>query len=268
MRKLYVLIGLLLLQLPLSAQSLCSSTPSFYLKDGWDSFIYTVSDPVRWETREYVVLGATMAGVGIAISQDESFRNWLRGEPGPVQDRLAVAGELMGNTYYVASALALSYGGACLFKNDRLSEAIWVTTKSVVISAVITHTMKSVFNRQRPFEGGEDANAQKWFYGRPFQDGNKSFPSGHTTTAFAIASGLSNYYYDKWWIGAVAYPLAGLTAWSRMYDDKHWLSDVLAGAAIGTFTGKVVNSHQNKIKVSVVPSAFTDSPLLGIYYTF
>ncbi|MGB0176677.1 MAG: phosphatase PAP2 family protein [Owenweeksia sp.] len=267
MRKFFMILLLFLGQQSIQAQSLCKSKSFFYLQDGWGSFVHTVKAPSRWETKEYLILGATAGGVALAISQDESFRELILENPNSVKDGFAIAGEAMGNTYYVAGALVLSYGGACLFKNERLGEAVWVTTKSVVISAVITHTLKSVFNRQRPFEGGDDPDALEWFNGRPFQDGNKSFPSGHTTTAFAIASGLSNYYNDKWWVGAVAYPLAGLTAWSRMYDDKHWLSDIMAGAAIGIFTGKVVNTQEN-IKVSVMPSTFNGSLLLGFHYTF
>ena len=267
MRKFFIVLMFLQWQQSVHSQTLCQSKPLFYVEDGWSSLVHTVSAPAHWKTREYLILGVTASAVGIAISQDEAFREFILKDPNSVKDDFAVTGELMGNTYYVAGALALSYGGACLFSNERFSEAVWVTTKSVIISAVITHTLKNVFNRQRPFEGGEDPDATEWFKGRPLQDGNKSFPSGHTTTAFALASGLSNFYSDKWWVGAVAYPLAGLTAWSRMYDDKHWLSDVVAGAAIGIFTGKVVNSEKN-IKVSVLPSSFNDSLLLGFHYTF
>ena len=248
------------------AQSLCHSSPVFYLEDGWEAFIHTVKAPTRWQTREYIILGAAAGGIGIAVSQDEAFQDWIIRNPGPVKDGLADVGEAMGTVYYVSGALALSYGGACLFRQERFSEAVWVTTKSVIISALITHTLKNIINRQRPSEG-QFPDADQWFEGRPFEKENKSFPSGHTTTAFAIASGLSHYYHDQWWVGAVAYPLAGLTAWSRMYHTKHWLSDVLAGAVIGTFTGKVVNTQEN-LRVSVLPSSFNGSLLLGLHYSF
>jgi membrane-associated phospholipid phosphatase len=85
-------------------------------------------------------------------------------------------------------------------------------------------------------------------------DDYRSFPSGHSTAAFAFAAAVSSET-QRWWpgtrwvIGPILYGGASLTGLSRIYDNAHWASDVMAGAALGTFTGvKIVryqHSHPN-----------------------
>jgi membrane-associated phospholipid phosphatase len=77
----------------------------------------------------------------------------------------------------------------------------------------------------------------------------RSFPSGHATSAFAAAAAVSSET-SRWWpetrwiIGPILYTGAALTGVSRMYNNRHWASDVLVGAGIGTFAGlKVVRYH-------------------------
>lgn len=73
--------------------------------------------------------------------------------------------------------------------------------------------------------------------------GHYSFPSGHTATAFAAAPVLARHFGPK--IGYPAYGLAVLTGLARMEDRKHYLSDVLAGAAIGFVIGREVSGRRN-----------------------
>ncbi len=66
-----------------------------------------------------------------------------------------------------------------------------------------------------------------------------SWPSGHTTVAFAVATAFHLEYRNKW-VSILAYTLAAVGGWSRMHDDKHWASDVLAGATIGIVTTNAI----------------------------
>jgi membrane-associated phospholipid phosphatase len=71
-----------------------------------------------------------------------------------------------------------------------------------------------------------------------------SMPSGDATAAFAVSSALSEKFGNTY-ASIGLYSLATLTAFSRVYDDQHWLSDTFFGAAIGTFMGVTV-AHLHK----------------------
>ena len=72
---------------------------------------------------------------------------------------------------------------------------------------------------------------QEW---RPDRADRLSFPSGHTATAFAAAEFMRQEYKDvSPWYGVAGYAMAATTGYLRMYNNKHWLGDVVAGAGVG-----------------------------------
>ena len=75
------------------------------------------------------------------------------------------------------------------------------------------------------------------FHPFTLEDNNQSFPSFHTGLAFSTAAVLQDSDLPVALKG-VAYGLAGLTAWSRLHDDKHWLSDTVAGGLLGYAIGR------------------------------
>lgn len=114
---------------------------------------------------------------------------------------------------------------------------------------------------------GVSTTAVKRLADRPRPDGsnNYSFPSGHTANAFAAAEFLNQEYHDvSPWIGYAGYTVATATGILRMYNNKHWLSDVVAGAGIGIASTKIaylVYPHLRKLVIgkqslhySVVPA--------------
>ncbi|GAA4034915.1 phosphatase PAP2 family protein [Sphingomonas rosea] len=78
---------------------------------------------------------------------------------------------------------------------------------------------------------------------RPDGSDNKSFPSGHTSLSFAAAASLHKRY--GWQAGLPAYALASFTGLARVKADKHYVQDVVAGAALGTAGGWLLNSRRN-----------------------
>lgn len=75
---------------------------------------------------------------------------------------------------------------------------------------------------------------------RPDGTSNNSFPSGHTATAFMGAEFLYQEYKDvSIWYGVSGYVVAAGTGFFRMYNDRHWFSDVAAGAGIGILSTKI-----------------------------
>ena len=133
-----------------------------------------------------------------------------------------------------SSVTALSIGipagiaiaGFITHDNKLKKDALYMAS-GYVVSAVITHGIKYAVNRKRPFE------TYSYIVRRDDESGGLSFPSGHTSAAFTIATEVS-LRYRKWYIIAPAYLYAGSVAWARMYQGVHYPSDVVIGAIIGT----------------------------------
>jgi membrane-associated phospholipid phosphatase len=141
--------------------------------------------------------------------------------------------------------------------HPNLEDLGWHGTEAVLIATAVTGILKGTVGRARPFVV-MDTNPHDFKFGGGFRSTDRqSFPSGHTTTAFAAAAAVTSemrrmHPEAVWYVGPVLYGGATLVGLSRMYHNKHWASDVVLGAAIGTFSGlKVVRySHthpDNKI---------------------
>ena len=175
------------------------------------------------------------------------------------------------------------YAAGKLTGNKNLADLGWHGTEAVLLASGVTSFLKGTLGRARPYVGsdtnphdfkflrgfggsdlGKDATG-KPYTARDFQ----SFPSGHTTTAFAAAAAVTSearrvWPGSVWFVAPAMYGGATLVGLSRMYHNNHWASDVVLGAAIGTFSGlKVVRySHahpDNKLDrfilgASVVPN--------------
>ncbi len=153
-------------------------------------------------------------------------------------------------------------------------------TESFLLATVFTTSIKMLAGRARPYVSADSAAYSfKLFRGFKGTD-YSSFPSGHTTTAFSVASAVTAETAvwldreDAWpgWklvVGGVMYGGATLVGISRMYHDKHWASDVVVGAAIGTFSGnKVVwyaYSHpDNRVDRILLSTTVLPSPRGGM----
>jgi membrane-associated phospholipid phosphatase len=127
------------------------------------------------------------------------------------------------------------------------------TMAAIALSGVGAGAIKMVAGRARPYKS-EDNAANFGFLRGLRNDAYRSFPSGHTASAFAFAAAVSSET-QRWWpdtrwiIGPILYGGATLTGVSRIYNKAHWASDVMAGAALGTFTGvKVVRYEHSHSK--------------------
>jgi membrane-associated phospholipid phosphatase len=138
-------------------------------------------------------------------------------------------------------------------KSDRLAELGLRGTEALFVGEGFADVLKYSFGRARPFVDTVSPNPDDWQLLRGLHRGDpyRSFPSGHTVAAFAAAAAVSAET-SRWWpqatyygIGPMLYGGAVAVGVSRMYENRHWASDVIMGAAIGTFAGtKVVRYHR------------------------
>ena len=199
-------------------------------------------------TYKDAVLAGAFAGVTILMFPlDRHFA--LR-----LQDSVTQANRFFRNASkgveHIASPGAYIIGGSLwaigrLGHYDRIADLGWHGTEAVLFADGVTYMIKGIAGRQRPFlsNGTDPHNFQP---GKGFSSGDwSSFPSGHTSTAFAAAAAVTNET-SRWWpnsswiVGPLMYGGATAVGLSRMYHSKHWASDVALGAAIGTFSGRKV----------------------------
>jgi membrane-associated phospholipid phosphatase len=157
-----------------------------------------------------------------------------------------------------------------LANNDHLAELGLHGTEALFAGEAVGTVLKDFFGRARPFVDSVP-NPDNWqlFRGLRHGGGYQSFPSGHTVAGFAAAAAVTaetSLWYPKatWVIAPAMYGGAALIGLSRMYDNRHWASDVIMGAAIGTFAGiKIVRYHHqdpgNRIDKWLLNASFSPS---------
>ncbi|MBC7387644.1 MAG: phosphatase PAP2 family protein, partial [Opitutaceae bacterium] len=101
-----------------------------------------------------------------------------------------------------------------------------LTGSSIVVNELLTLSLKYSIRRTRPYKTYPDIDNQA-------EESDASFPSGHTSNSFALATSLT-MDFPKWYVIVPSYLWAGSVGYSRMHLGVHYPTDVLAGALIGT----------------------------------
>ena len=152
----------------------------------------------------------------------------------------------IGGVYQVATFAGIATYGI-VFKNEKLRTTTYLATQAYITSTLWSTLFKTLSGRERP--GSRNFQAVEYspgFHG-PFynlKNGNSSFPSGHSTLAFAAATVYAKEYKNIPAIPIIAYSVASLVSLSRITENRHWTTDILAGAALGFLSGtQVVNNY-------------------------
>ncbi|MES2003752.1 MAG: phosphatase PAP2 family protein [Bacteroidota bacterium] len=162
-----------------------------------------------------------------------------------------------GGAYEIYTLLALG-GYGLAFKKTKLVTTTLLATQAYITGEAVVVFTKFITGRQRPdYYISATSKPDPSFHG-PFSGSrdvfgtklNSSFPSGHTTVAFAAATVFAMEYKDKPLIPILSYTVASLIGISRIVEDRHWFSDVVCGAVLGYFSGKlVVNNYHRYAKL-------------------
>lgn len=128
--------------------------------------------------------------------------------------------------------------------NARARETGLLSAEALVDSMLVGGALKVITQRGRPAAGRERSE---------FFDGGSSFPSGHSTQAWAVATVIASEYHDRRSVQIAAFATATAVSVARFTEGKHYLSDVLAGSALGFGIGKYVyhKRHRDALDTSV-----------------
>ena len=203
--------------------------------------------------KDAILLGAFLVGTAAVAPLDMKIASRLQyqgTQENQFLGKAATGFRLLGDpgSFVVGTGVYL-IGRAEL--NRRVESVGLHSLESILLADILGGGIKMLVGRQRPFYDIRNPyNFQLW---RGFSgDQYRSFPSGHTITAFAFASTVTResqfwWPHSAWYVGTVFYGGASLVGLSRIYNNQHWASDVMAGAALGTIVGikvvKYTHSH-------------------------
>ncbi|MFA7421274.1 MAG: phosphatase PAP2 family protein [Melioribacteraceae bacterium] len=205
------------------------------IKIGINTGYKLITSPAHFETSDWIYGGMAVAATGITILVDNDIRNNFKNNHTRLLDNIADVGHNYGNAAYAITFSSAIYLGGKIFREEKYSTTGRMLLESLFYSGVVTTVIKSVIGRSRPYT--EDGPSR--FNGFQVKAETTSFPSGHTTVAFAVSSVLAERI-DNVYASVFLYSLAASTVFQRIYDDQHWASDALFGALIGYTIGKAV----------------------------
>jgi membrane-associated phospholipid phosphatase len=202
------------------------------LRLGVAGTLHTVTSPLRWSRAEWAAVPATAIALATLSGIDQPVADAVDRHRNGTLGRVLADVEPLGAQANLA-LVAATYGVGLAFNQPALRRAgVEAVTSTIVASGIVTAGIKLLVGRSRP-------RRHEGPYAFHSLSGAASFPSGHTTQAFAVASVFAAEAHPLW-AKALCYGLAGGVAAARMYHDAHYLSDVTAGAVIGTVTGRAI----------------------------
>lgn len=224
-----------------------------YFKSYWTATKKIATGPSHWKKKEWIIAGSVaVVGVTLYIFDDEIRQVFQENKNDNLDFASKYVFEPLGSGLYPAALFGGFYIYGLTAKNKLARQIALGGTQAFVMAAVSSQVLKHIFHRHRP---SQDSPPNPYLWEGPFNGWDyTAFPSGHTTAAFAIASMMSKVYKDRIWVGILSYSLATGVGLSRVYNNVHWPTDVLIGAALGYAIGQTVYSimsHDSKFSMGV-----------------
>jgi membrane-associated phospholipid phosphatase len=189
--------------------------------------------PVRWDGSDWLKFGIGAAAVTTTVlALDRPIREASQRSRTTSRDDVATTIQRFGQEGAFAVIGAFAVAGWGFGDSTSRRVAVDALSASLIAGGIVTTSVKDAVGRYRP-----DETAAVW-YAQPFSS-HASFPSGHTTEAFAVAAVISGHYQQPW-VRVTAFFVAGCVGLARIQLDQHYASDVILGALIGTAVGGTI----------------------------
>lgn len=226
-----------------------AQTDSIFISDINDALqlsgqYYTV--PLHYDSKDWITFSSVVGFTAIATLADKELKNYSQKHRSDIANNIYNIDKYYRLDYAIGSMI-LIYGYGLIAEDNRTRKLAVKLAEATALASSITLVSKITIGRARPFLD------KSVYYSNSFniKDEFNSFPSEHTTLAFAYSTVMANEVDNVFWkIGW--YSAAGLVGYARIYHNQHWFSDVLMGAAIGYFSGEFVSDHNENDGVSQI----------------
>ena len=178
---------------------------------------------------------AAVGGLSAMMLLDHPVQRFAQRNRGPGSNDVARTVRHFGQPEIYGTATVGLLAAGLIAKRPDITRAGGRLAASLAVAGLAVQAGKYAFGRPRPDES-LDADGYT-----PFS-GQVAMPSGHTAMAFALATSLADDIYRPW-ASVGLYGLASAVAWSRVNDNRHWLTDVAAGALVGITSAKLASGR-------------------------
>lgn len=184
----------------------------------------------------YAILIFALAAMMSLYTKEEAFLiiNHFRSS---FLDQVSMFATYMGNGLFVLLVVVIF----AIFKRRKIA---WTILASFCLSGIVCVLLKRIFNEPRPVSCFSDPRAVLGVVGMHLNRSH-GFPSGHTTSAFSVASVIVLSVRRKKWIGILCFFLACFVGYSRIYLGQHFVGDILVGSVLGGIGGYLCVSKSN-----------------------
>ncbi|MBT0664370.1 phosphatase PAP2 family protein [Geobacter pelophilus] len=225
-----------------------------------------VRSPLSMENKGLLATMFVAGAVAVTTQYDEDIRDKVATRKGRNLDRATDAGSLLGDPFIHLGFAAAVYGGGLLGDSPKYKELGEMFGEAAILADASTLLLKQAIGRGRPGVSRDSGSYRLFQFGTDYD----SLPSMHTASSFAMASVMASA--SKSPLTALAsYAAATFVGFSRIYQDKHWASDVLLGAAIGELCGRVVTHYHATAqarRIAVAPMISDSSAMVALVGRF
>lgn len=196
-----------------------------------------ISAPLRWNSSKWLYFGGAVAAIGVAHHYDSQVRSHFTHNSASALS--TSSSHTLQDAVPAAVLFVGTWGYANLIDDSGGLRETRTMLEATVLSVGTTYILNYASGRKGP---DQTADANRWW------SGGSSFPSEHTTAAFAIGTVLAESGNDdyRWVRRVLGYGAAGFTAYERLKHNAHWLSDTVAGGALGAASAQfAMNRRRN-----------------------
>jgi membrane-associated phospholipid phosphatase len=219
---------------PASAAQAAVDTPT--LSGFGHDFTAYFTAPLRWNGTDWAWFAGALAAIGASHHYDTQVRTHFTKGLTPAEISNISSNDLQDALPAAAIFLA-TWGYAAFERDPNGPREAWSMFEAATLSTISAYGFKFILRRQGP---DQTSDPNEWF-----KSGGRSFPSEHATASFAIGTVLAEAGGDdyRWLRRVLGYGLGVGTSYLRLKHNAHWLSDTVAGGALGIASAQFTLNH-------------------------